>query len=181
MPEFPVIETERLILRCPERGDLDGFAEMMAEEETMRFLGGVKPRTEAWRTVTGIAGSFVVCGFGLFSVIERASGAWLGRIGPWYPEGWPGTEVGWGLKRSAWGQGYAIEAATAAMDFAFDRLGWDEAVHTILPDNQRSQAVAKRLGSRYLRPGHLPAPISIDIDVWGQTRAEWRARRLARP
>jgi len=61
-------------------------------------------------------------------VIDKASGEWLGRIGPWFPEDWPGTEVGWGLKRSAWGRGYAVEAATAAMDFAFDRLGWDEAI-----------------------------------------------------
>jgi hypothetical protein len=39
--------------------------------------------------------------------------------------------------------------------------------------------VARRVGSRYLRPGRLPAPINVDLDVWGQTRAEWRARRAA--
>ena len=177
MFDFPVLETERLILRCPELADLDGFAEMMADPEAMRFLGGAKPRTEAWRTVATLAGSCVLCGFTLFSVIDRASGEWLGRIGPWFPEAWPGTEVGWGLKRSAWGKGYATEAATAAMDFAFDRLGWDEVIHTIAPENTPSQAVARRLGSRYLRPGHLPAPIDLDTDVWGQSRKEWRERR----
>ena len=67
------------------------------------------------------------------------------------------------------------------MDFAFDRLGWNEVIHTILPENERSQAVAKRLGSRLLRPGHLPAPIDIDLDVWGQSRAEWKARTSRRP
>ena len=113
MPDFPVLETERLILRCPEERDLDGFAEMMADEEAMRFLGGVKPRTEAWRTLAVLAGSCVIRGYTLFSVIDKASGDWLGRIGPWFPEAWPGTEVGWGLKRSAWGKGYAVEAATA--------------------------------------------------------------------
>ena len=177
MPDFPVLETERLILRCPQEGDLDGFAEMMADEEAMCFLGGVKPRAEAWRGMATLAGSFVIRGYAMFSVIDRASGEWLGRIGPWFPEAWPGTEVGWGLKRSAWGKGYATEAAIAAMDFAFDRLGWDEVIHTILAANTPSIAVAKRVGSRYLRPGHLPAPIDIDLDVWGQSRAEWRARR----
>lgn len=177
MPEFPVLETERLILRCPQEADLDGFAEMMADEQAMRFLGGVKPRTEAWRAMATLAGSCVLRGYTLFSVVDKASGEWLGRVGPWFPEAWPGTEVGWGLKRSAWGKGYATEAAAAAMDFAFDRLGWDEVIHTIVPNNAAHQAVARRLGSRYLRPGHLPAPIDLDTDVWGQSRADWMKRR----
>lgn len=176
-PEFPTLETERLILRCPVEADLDGFAEMMADEEAMRFLGGVKPRPEAWRTMVGVAGAWVIRGYSMFSVIEKSSGQWIGRVGPLYPEGWPGTEVGWGLKRSAWGQGYATEAARACLDFAFDRLGWDEAIHTIDPKNAPSQAVAKRLGSQYLRPGHLPPPIDLDLDVWGQSRAEWKAQK----
>jgi RimJ/RimL family protein N-acetyltransferase len=179
MHEFPLLETERLMLRCPQEADLDGFAEMMADEEAMRFLGGVKPRTEAWRTLATLAGSCVIRGYTLFSVIDKASGEWLGRIGPWFPEAWPGTEVGWGLKRSAWGKGYAVEAAEASIGFAFDRLGWDEVIHTIAPDNTPSQAVAKRVGSRYLRAGRLPEPISIDLDVWGQSRAEWAARKTS--
>ena len=177
MPDFPVIETERLILRCPEDGDLDGFAEMMADPEAARFLGGAVPRTAVWRMLAILAGSWVIKGYGMFSVVEKASGRWIGRIGPWRPEGWPGAEVAWGLTRSAWGQGYASEAARASIDFAFDRLGWAEVIHTIDPGNGPSQAVARRVGSRYLRPGRLPAPIDIDLDVWGQTRAEWLARR----
>lgn len=175
--DFPVIETERLVLRCPEERDLDGFAEMMADEEAMRFLGGVKSRAEAWRTLVTLAGSVVIRGYTLFSVIDRSSGEWLGRIGPWFPEGWPGTEVGWGLKRSAWGKGYAVEAARACVDFAFQRLGWQEVIHTIDPGNAPSQAVARRVGSRYLRPGRLPEPLGLDLDIWGQSRAEWLAQR----
>lgn len=177
MCDFPVLETERLILRCPRHEDLDGFAEMMADPEASRFLGGVVPRAMVWRSLAALAGSWVIKGYGMFSVVEKASGRWIGRIGPWSPEGWPGTEVAWGLMRSAWGRGYASEAAQAAIDFAFDRLGWDEVIHTINPDNGPSQAVARRVGSRYLRPGRLPPPINEDLDVWGQTRAEWAARR----
>ena len=55
----------------------------------------------------------------------------------------------------------------------------DGSIHTIAPDNTPSQAVAKRVGSRYLRPGRLPEPISIDLDVWGQSRAEWAARKTS--
>jgi RimJ/RimL family protein N-acetyltransferase len=172
---FPVIETERLILRCPEAGDLDGFAEMMADPEAARFLGGAVPRPVVWRSLAALAGAWVIQGHSMFSVVEKATGRWIGRIGPWAPEGWPGTEVAWGLTRSAWGRGYATEAARAAIDFAFDRLGWDEVIHTIDPANAASQAVARRVGSRYLRPGRLPEPIGVDLDVWGQTRADWLA------
>ena len=128
--------------------------------------------------MASMAGSWVLKGFGMFTVIDRSSGAWLGRVGPWQPEGWPGTEVGWGLTRAAWGQGYAVEAATATLDWVFDHLGWDEVIHCIDPDNTPSQAVARRLGSVNRGPGKLPAPYEDHpIDLWGQTRAEWRARR----
>src|SRR3546814_11363708 len=79
--------------------------------------------------------------------------------------------------RDAWGKGYAIESATAAIDWAFDNLGWTEVVHTIAAENVNSQAVAKRLGSTILRDGWLPAPINSATVVWGQSRAQWMARR----
>ena len=175
---FPVLETERLILRCPQEGDLDRFAEMMADPRAASFLGGVASRNVVWRSLTSIAGSWLIRGYGLFSVVEKASSQWIGRVGPWAPEGWPGTEVGWGLHPSAWGRGYATEAAEACMDFAFDSLGWNDVIHMIAPGNAASQAVASRLGSRNLRPGRLP-DVDVDLDVWGQSRAEWKARRSA--
>jgi RimJ/RimL family protein N-acetyltransferase len=114
----------------------------------------------------------------MFSVIEKATGRWIGRLGPWQPEGWPGTEVGWGLSREVWGKGYATEGATAAMDYVVDVLGWTEIVHTIEPENRASQAVARRLGSTILRRATMPAPFeNMVCDVWGQTREQWLARR----
>ena len=65
-------------------------------------------------------------GYAMFSVVEKASGLWIGQAGPWQPEGWPGTEVGWAFHRSSWGKGYATEAATAAIDWSFANLGWRE-------------------------------------------------------
>ena len=124
-----------------------------------------------------IAGAWAMDGFGMFSVIEKATGRWIGRLGPWYPADWPGTEVGWSLVRDAWGKGYATEGAAAAIDWAFDTLGWTEVVHTISPENVNSQRVAQRLGSAVLRDGWLPAPISQATVVWGQSRAQWQARR----
>jgi RimJ/RimL family protein N-acetyltransferase len=127
--------------------------------------------------MASIAGSFALLGFGMFSVIEKASGDWIGRVGPWMPEGWPGTEVGWGLARHTWGKGYATEAAAAAIDWAFETLGWREVIHCIHPDNTPSQKVAQRLGSRILREGKLPAPLTMPIEIWGQSAEDWRARK----
>ncbi len=114
----------------------------------------------------------------MFSVVEKATGAWIGRLGPWRPRDWPGTEVGWGIARSHWGKGYAFEGSIAAMDFAFDVLGWEDVIHSIDPDNVPSQRLAQRLGSTNRGPGKLPAPFeAMPIEIWGQTREEWKARR----
>ena len=174
----PVIETERLILRPTAMEDFDRWAEMMADENAARFLGGVQSRSVAWRGFMTMAGAWSMTGVAMFSLIDKASGRWMGRIGPWTPDGWPGTEVGWGLHPDAQGRGYAFEAATAAIDYAFDVLGWDDVIHCIDPENRPSQKVAERLGSTNRGPGRLPPPLDgLTIDVWGQTRAQWKARR----
>lgn len=167
-------------MRPPRAEDFDAWAAMMADAESASHIGGPLPRAMAWRGFTSVAGAWHVQGFGMFSVLDRASGRWLGRVGPWYPDGWPGREVGWALARSAWGHGYATEAAAAAMDFAFDTLGWDEVVHSIAPDNHASQRVARRLGSTLRGPARLPEPYTeLAVELWGQTRTQWRARPSA--
>jgi RimJ/RimL family protein N-acetyltransferase len=172
------VETERLILRPIAREDFDAWAAFMGDETSARFIGGAQPRSIAWRGFLAMAGAWTIQGFSMFSVIEKASGRWLGRIGPWVPEGWPGTEVGWGLAREATGKGYAMEAATAAIDWAFAHLGWSRVIHCIDPANLPSQALARRLGSRNLGPGKLPPPFEkMPIDIWGQSREEWQTRR----
>ena len=173
----PTLETSRLILRPPREEDLDGWAELMGDEECARFIGGQKGRSAAWSGMATMTGSWVLKGFGMFSVIEKSSGRWIGRVGPWQPEGWPGTEVGWGLVRSAWGKGYALESAQAAISWAFDALGWDEVIHIIALENLRSQALAARLGAANVGPTRMPAPFeAIEVDLWRQSRAQWVAR-----
>ena len=176
----PTLTTHRLVLRPPEPSDFDAFADMMADEQAVRMIGGTQPKAVAWRTFAGLAGSWALLGFGLFCVVERGTGRWIGRIGPHQPWGWPGREVGWGLIPQAWGRGYALEAATASLDWAFDHLGWDEAIHCISPDNDASAALAKRLGSNNRGPGRLPPPSEDSaVDIWGQTAVQWRTRRAA--
>jgi RimJ/RimL family protein N-acetyltransferase len=165
------LDTPRLILRVPQLADLDAWAGMMADQEAARFIGGVAPREVVWRGLMTMIGAWHATGVSMFSVIEKATGRWVGRLGPWMPEGWPGPEVGWAIVRECWGRGYATEGAAAAIDFAFDRLGWTEVIHAIAPDNVASQAVARKLGSINRGPGHLPAPFADSpVDIWGQER-----------
>ncbi|HST93102.1 MAG TPA: GNAT family N-acetyltransferase [Brevundimonas sp.] len=174
----PVLETERLTLRPIAMEDFPRWAEMMADPEAARFLGGPQPAATAWRGFMTMAGAWSLTGVSMFSVIERETGLWLGRIGPWRPEGWPGTEVGWGLHPDAQGKGYGVEAATAAIDYAFDVLGWTDVIHCIDPQNTPSQRLAERLGSSNLGPTRLPPPFhELAMERWGQSREQWRARR----
>ncbi len=176
------LETARLILRQPRLSDLDRWAEFMADPEAATHLGGVQPRPVAWRSLASMAGAWAIGGFGMFSVIEKASGEWIGRLGPWHPDGWPGTEVGWGIARAYWGRGYAAEGSIAAIDWAFANLGWTEVIHTISPGNLSSQALARRLGSTKRGSTFLPPPFStIAVDVWGQSREQWQAQRARLP
>ena len=173
----PTLETERLILRPPLAEDLDPWAEFAADPKAAQFLGGVRTRPEAWRALATMAGAWALYGFAMFSVIEKSTGRWIGRLGPWRPEGWPGTEIGWGLAPQAWGRGYATEGAIAAADWAFDHLGWTEMIHTIDPENTPSIALARRLGSPRIGACLLPPPFSLQVDVYGQSREQWRAGR----
>jgi len=171
------LETPRLILRPPRIEDLDGWSEMMLDEPTARFIGGVMSRPVCWRQLMTMIGAWHSQGFAMFSVIEKSSGRWIGRLGPWQPEGWPGTEIGWSIVRDCWGKGYAVEGAEAATTWAFDALGWPDVIHSIAPQNMASQRVAQKLGSRLIGPGKLPEPFENDpVEIWGQTRDEWRAR-----
>ncbi len=172
------IETERLILRLPLIEDFDPYAELHANEDAARHIGGVLLRAPAWRKFLQMPGAWAMQGYAMFSLVEKASGRWVGQAGPWQPVGWPGTEVGWALHPSSWGKGYAREAAVASIDWVFANLGWSEVIHSIAPENHASQALAARLGSTNRGPGKLPPPhADVPIDIWGQSREQWLARR----
>jgi RimJ/RimL family protein N-acetyltransferase len=172
-----MIETERLVLRPidPER-DFEPWAQAMADEQTVRYLG-TRPmnRAEAWRSMALALGHWSIRGYGFFTVENKATGEWIGRVGPWFPEGWPDREVGWTISPDHLRQGYATEAGRASIDYVFDNLGWSNVVHVILEGNRASIAVAEKLGSRllYARDG-LPGVTEERVLVYGQDRPDDR-------
>lgn len=165
------LSTLRLILRTPQIADADSWAELDGDREATRFIGGVATREQL---LVGLRAAIEMgrsknCG--LFSVFERNTGQWIGRAGPWVPEGALWTEIGWAFATSARGHGYATEAARAAMDWAFHSLAWSEAIHCIDHGNITSIAVAHRLGSKWLRSG-----VDSDgkpVEIYGQAQADW--------
>ena len=177
-PAAPILETPRLILRGWRAEDFAPYAAMMADPDTARFItrtGKPHGEREAWSETAFMIGHWQLLGYGMFVVEERATGAFLGRVGPLQPKGWPGLEIGWGLAPEARGRGYAVEAAQAATDWAFETFAPPRIVSIIDPRNDASRRVAERLGER--RTDEQFAPFGAPCDIWELTEADWRTGR----
>jgi RimJ/RimL family protein N-acetyltransferase len=142
--------SKRLLLRMFRESDLDAYAAMCGDPEVMRYLGAGYPltRAESWRNMALVLGHWQLRGFGLWAVEERSTGLLAGRVGCWQPEGWPGREIGWTFRREFWGRGYATEAAQTVLADGFSHPGTSRLISLIHPQNERSIAVALRLGMR---------------------------------
>ena len=149
MIDVPRLRTARLVLRGFEQGDFEAYAAMMADPEVTRYLGDGRPvsRADAWRQLAMFAGHWVLRGWGTWAVEDSGTGAFLGRIGNFEPEGWPGFELGYTVVRGAWGQGYAREGAARALRSAREELGRTDVISLIRPDNAASIKVACALGA----------------------------------
>jgi len=147
---IPTVDTPRLRLRPFRLADLDAYAAMCADDAVMRYIGsgGAVGRDVAWRQMALFLGSWALIGHGMWALERRSDDVLIGRAGYLEPEGWPGCELGWLLARDAWGQGYAFEAAQAALACGRRELGLTDVISLIRPDNERSIGLAKRLGAR---------------------------------
>lgn len=166
------LETERLILRMLCEDDFEDFAELCADPDVVRYLGEGVPlsRENAWRQMATILGHWQLRGYGPWAVEERESGKVIGRIGFFNPEGWPGFELGWVLRKDRWGRGYAREGAGEALRHAFNVWKREKVISLIQPANEPSIRVALRLGYRLdgsteVLGKHVQV-YSIDADSW---------------
>jgi|SRR6267142_6278775 len=179
MSKSPItLETRQLTLRMLRESDFEPYAEMVADPEVMRFIadGKTLSRHLAWRNLAMIVGHWHLRGYGPWAVEERSTGQLVGRIGFWNPEGWPGFELGWILRRQFWGRGYATEGARAALDFAFTHMDHQQVISLIYPENAASIRVAQRLGEE------LAGRVEItgrSAQVYRIARARWVAMKPA--
>jgi RimJ/RimL family protein N-acetyltransferase len=176
---IPIIETERLVLREWREEDVDPYFGMFSDPRVSRFVAATPSRADAWRSIAVEIGHWQIRGYGRWAVTRKETGAFIGRAGLLYPEGWPDIELAWALAPAAWGHGFATEAARAAMDYGFGTLGLERLTSNIDPENEPSQRVAQRLGETKGPRVHLvwSSDRAFDVDVWEITRIAWEAHR----
>ena len=145
------VETERLILRPFQSSDLDTYAKWLSDERVMGRMGdgSIRNYAEAWNNLAWVCGHWTLRKFGPWAVEEKHTRRLIGRIGLFYPEGWPDVELIWLLDPQFWGLGYATEGARASAQFALEQLRLPHVISLIRPDNTNSIAVAKRLGMAF--------------------------------
>ncbi|MFI9424790.1 GNAT family N-acetyltransferase [Streptomyces achromogenes] len=143
------LHTDRLLLRRWRDSDLEPWAAMNADPEVREHLGDLLSRDRSDASVAQYQADFDRRGYGWWAVEVRGTGEFIGFAGldP-VDDGMPftGVEIGWRLARSAWGQGYATEAARAVLAYGFDTLGLPEILAVTTSTNHRSQAVMRRIG-----------------------------------
>ncbi|WP_416520144.1 GNAT family N-acetyltransferase [Streptomyces achromogenes] len=143
------LHTDRLLLRRWRDSDLEPWAAMNADPEVREHLGDLLSRDQSDASVAQYQADFDRRGYGWWAVEVRGTGEFIGFAGldP-VDDGMPftGVEIGWRLARSAWGQGYATEAARAVLAYGFDTLGLPEILAVTTSTNHRSQAVMRRIG-----------------------------------
>jgi RimJ/RimL family protein N-acetyltransferase len=162
-----VIDSRRLRLRIWRDSDRDAFATLNADPKVTQDLGGPLGRTESDAKFDRYVAAYEQHGFCRWA-LERLDGQFLGYAGvmpsrPGHPLG-PHADIGWRLVHPAWGQGYATEAAKAALRDAFERVQLKQVLAYTSADNVRSQAVIKRLNMR--RAATLDFSEPLGTEMW---------------
>jgi RimJ/RimL family protein N-acetyltransferase len=149
-PPIPRLMTDRLLLREWRDEDRQPFAELNADPRVAEFLGQPLDRAASDALVDRIVAHWAADGHGQWAVERVEDGGFLGFTGlaaPSFETAFtPCVEVGWRFAATAWGHGYATEAARAALRFGFEDLDLDEIVSFTTVANVRSRAVMERLG-----------------------------------
>ncbi|MFE6820029.1 GNAT family N-acetyltransferase [Streptomyces sp. NPDC057677] len=186
---MPELRTERLVLRPWRDSDRAPWAAMNADPEVREHLGEPLTREQSDAVLSAMRADFRARGFGWWALEARGTGEFVGRagldvVGPDLP--FAGVDVGWRLTRSAWGNGYATEAALACLAFGFETLGLPEVIATTTVRNLRSQAVMRRIGMTrnpaddFEDPSVPEGPLRPCV-LYRISRADARAPRTASP
>ncbi len=184
------LETSRLVLRRLTEADVDNLVELDADPQVMRYINGGRPTT-----TEEIRDDFLPYflryyerfeGYGLWAAIEKSSGEFLGwfHLRPLEGEDPDAPELGYRLRRSAWGKGYATEGSRALIRKAFSEFGARRVFAETMVINTASRRVMEKAGLRLQRTFHQEWPDPIEGDEHGDveyalTKADWE-RQTAR-
>lgn len=167
-----MIETARLSLRRPAPRDWEAFREFMMSDRATLF-GSHGHVGKAFRTFASELGHWEIFGFGMFAVTRQGEDRAVALVGPWSPPDWPEREIGWMiLDPAAEGRGIAREAAEAALGHVWRVLKWHTVVSYIAEGNDRSVALARRLGARLDPKARAPEAPGQTLLVYRHPRPE---------
>lgn len=152
MIDIPVIETARLRLTALAERHFNDYAAMLGDPASTRWVGDGQPldRTNAWRSLAMLIGHWQLRGYGMWALELKDTGEFIGRAGLMRPEGWPDLELGWMLKPEFRHHGYATEAGSAILEFAWHRLNAQRVISLVKIGNDASDRVAERLGGEHI-------------------------------
>ena len=170
------IETKRLLLRRATVDDVEELVRIHADPDITRFMGAWD-RDRALDWLDRVDQNWQEHGYGRVAITDRTSGQLLGRTGLMYLPQFSESELGWTVRRDAWGRGYATEAARACADWAFRDFEIPYLTSLIEPENERSIRVARRLGMMPLRNDVL---LDSPMIVHAVTRHTWLTPRTIR-
>jgi RimJ/RimL family protein N-acetyltransferase len=179
------LETERLVLRRFTEDDVDNLVELDSDPDVMHFITGgrLTPRDEIQNEVLP---AFLGCyerfaGYGFWAALERSTEQFVGWFHLRPAEGAPPGEVelGYRLRRSAWGKGYATEGSRALIRAGFEELGAARVVASTMVVNVASRRVMEKAGLKFVRGFHQPWPYYIEGEEEGDVeyaldRSEWK-------
>jgi RimJ/RimL family protein N-acetyltransferase len=154
---MPELRTDRMLLRDWRDEDLAPFAELNSDPIAMEHFPSTLTTAQSAEMIERLREQWASHGWSWWAVGSLESGEFLGAVGlllvdldaPFNDPEDPSIEVGWRLRRAAWGQGFATEAATAALDWAFGLQAAEEVVSFTAPVNHRSRRVMEKLGMRH--------------------------------
>ena len=146
-----LLETERLILRPLRDTDLDDLFTLHSDPEVMRYLADGRPRTyeQVAERLREMLAHWQQHGFGIWLVLDRSDGRFLGRCGFGNLHGYPDMELAYGFRREAWGKGYCTEAARAVVQHALETLKLPRLIAVARPQNLASINVMQKLGMTF--------------------------------
>jgi RimJ/RimL family protein N-acetyltransferase len=150
---------------------LDDLARLNADPAVMRYVGAGRPMTrqQSWRQIALVMGHQQMRGYSILAIEERASGAFLGRSGPWFPLGWPMLEVGRVVDPRRQGEGIATEASRASLEWCLANPDVAKVCSIIRAENLASARVAAKSSAKI--EGRLEEFYGAPSDLWIHHRA----------
>jgi RimJ/RimL family protein N-acetyltransferase len=178
------LETERLVLRRFTDNDVDNLVELDSDPDVMRLINGGRPtsRDEIESDVLPMFLEYYerFTGYGFWAAVEKSTGQFVGWFHFRPTKGMPSDEIelGYRLRKSAWGKGYATEGSRALIQKGFADLGVRRVFASTMVVNVGSRRVMEKAGLKFVRAFHQPWPDRIEGEEQGDVeyallRSEW--------